>query len=396
MTYIRIYTILFLILFVPLSADTFRSLSGEDLFHGFVIETDENGLTSVHTAQGDIRKISLSEYRFDLNPAGRRKTVAVLPIDSQISHEIETAAFEQALITESQKGPLLILIEIDTPGGRVDLTQRLCAAISELRFCPTVAFVKGEKNLGAYSAGTAIALACDKIFMAPNSAMGAVTAMVVVEGQYKTEKEIFGEAVGEKFGSAWRNYLAALAEKNHRPGILAKAMEDKEIEVVEVRREGNTLFLDAGQKQPTDQVIEIFCKKGELLTLSPERAVHCGMADGIVESRVELFKRLEADGADVHVNEDILAAREELVRVVKRFNKLMETLDLKFKELEAKGQRQSLRRSDALRSYQDILRQADYLVRLKQKYPDVPVEEQDLVEFKNSVKAEYESIRSMR
>lgn len=74
----------------------------------------------------------------------------------------------------------------------------------------------------------------------------------------------------------------------------------------------------------------------------------------------------------------------------------METLDLKFKELAAKGQRRSLMWADALRSYQGIIRQTDYLIRLKQKYPDVPIETDTLLEFKNSIKAEYESIRSMR
>lgn len=396
MSYKRTYLTLFLVFGLVLPADTFRQNTGKKVFHGYPIETDENGLTSIQTVEAGLQTVNLSDYDIETNSEGRNRIVPVLPINDEISYEIETSAFEQALIQESQKGPLLILIEIDTPGGRVDLTQRLCASISELRFCPTVAYIKGEKNLGAYSAGTAIALACDKIYMAPNTAMGAVTAIVVVNGTVKTEKEVFGETIGEKFGSAWRNYLAALAERNQRPGILAKAMEDKDIEVVEVKRQGKTLFLESNDKQATDQFVETFCKKGELLTLTPERAIHCGMAEGIADSRINLLKELNAGQAEIRINEDVVKAREELDLVVKRFNKLMETLDLKFKELGAKSQRQGLRRSDALRSYQEILKQADYLIRLKQKYPDVPVDEQDLIQFKNSVMADYQSIRAMR
>ena len=376
--------------------DTFKNQKNQSVLHGYAIATDEDGLTSVQTVEGGIQKLNLSDYSIEQNPIGRNKTVAVLSIIDEIAHEIETSAFEQALVNESQKGPLFILIEIDTPGGRVDLTQRLCAAISELRFCPTIAYIKGEKNLGAYSAGTAIALACDKIYMASNTAMGAVTAIVEVNGRLKTEKEVFGETIGEKFGSAWRNYLAALAEKSNRPGILAKAMENKDIEVIEVKRDGKTQFIESNDKHPTDLFVEVFCKKGELLTLTPERAVHCGMAEGIADSRINLLTALDASTADVRVNEDIPKAREELERVIKRFNKLMETLDLQFKALDAKGQHQALLRSDALKSFQQILRQTDYLIRLKQRYPDVPVEENTLIEFKNSVKAEYESIRAMR
>ena len=391
-----IYLTLYLLFGMVLQADTFQHHTKQKVFHGYALETDESGVTTIQTVEAGVQKVNLSEYEIQTNHIGRNNTVAVLSITDEIAYEIETSAFEQALIQESQKGPLLILIEIDTPGGRVDLTQRLCAAISELRFCPTIAYVKGEKNLGAYSAGTAIALACDKIYMAPNTAMGAVTAIVEVGGQFKTEKEVFGEAIGEKFGSAWRNYLAALAEKNQRPGVLAKAMEDKEIEVVEIKRQEKTLFIESCDKQTSDQFVETFCKKGELLTLTPEKAIHCGMADGIADSRDNLLKELGAGHTEIQINEDLIKAREELDLVVKRFNKLMETLDFKFKELGAKSQRQSLRRSDALRSYQEILKQADYLIRLKQKYPDVPVDEQDLQEFKNSVKADYESIRSMR
>jgi hypothetical protein len=276
----------------------------------------------------------------------------------------------------------------------MDLTRRLCAAISELRFCPTVAFIKGEKNLGAYSAGTAIALACNKIYMAPNTAMGAVTAIVETDSGYKTQKEVYGEAIGEKFGSAWRGYLAALAEKNNRPGILAKAMENMEIEVLEVYRGNQTLFIEAKDKQPADAVIEIFCKKGELLTLTPERAVHCGMADGIADNRIHLLAKLNCSDAQIQVNQDILKARQELGMVIKRFNKLMETLDLRFKQLEAK--QGNLSQPEAMKALQDILRQTETLLRLKQKYPDVPVEETELIQFRNTVKAEYENIRTMR
>lgn len=377
-----------------LTADTFRHLTEKDVvFRGYVSAVDENGLAEVQTQEAGIQKINLSNFEMQINQEGRNRLVPVLSISDEIAFEIETAAFEEAIQKESRRGPLFILIEIDTPGGRVDLTRRLCAAISELRFCPTIAFIKGEKNLGAYSAGTAVALACNKIYMAPNTAMGAVTAIVETEEGFKTEKEVYGEAIGEKFGSAWRGYLAALAEKNNRPGILAKAMENMDIEVLEVRRGNQNLFLEAKDKQPGDQVIEIFCKKGELLTLTPERAVRCGMAEGIADTRSRLLAVLNASDAQVEVNQDILKAREELELVIKRFNRLMETLDLRFKELSA---RQNLNRAEVLKTLQDILRQTESLVRLKQKYPDVPVSEEKVIRFRNTVKAEYESIRTLR
>ncbi|MEJ5258768.1 MAG: hypothetical protein WHS88_01090 [Anaerohalosphaeraceae bacterium] len=390
----RTWIYLFLACYGILAADTFRHLTQPNiLYHGYVIAADESGTAEIHTLETGLTKINLADFELQINPEGRNRLVPVLSISDEIAYEIETSAFEEALRKEARRGPLFILIEIDTPGGRVDLTQRLCAAVSGLRFCPTVAFIKGEKNLGAYSAGTAVALACDKIYMAPNTAMGAVTAVVETDKGLKTEKEVYGEAIGEKFGSAWRGYLAALAEKNKRPGILAKAMENMDIEVLEIRRGNQTLFIEAKNKQPGDQVVEVFCKKGELLTLTPERAVRCGMADGIAESRSRLLALLNASDAQIQVNQDILKAREELELVIKRFNKLMETLDLRFKELTAK---QNPNRSEVLKALQDILRQTESLIRLKQKYPDVPVSEEKVIRFRNTVKAEYENFRTMR
>lgn len=387
--------LLFLLCQIWATADTFRHLTQKDVvYHGYLVAADENGLSEIQTEQAGLQTINLSDFEIQINHQGRNRMVPVLSIDNEIAYEIETSAFEQALEKESRKGPLCILIEIDTPGGRVDLTRRLCAAISELRFCPTIAFIKGEKNLGAYSAGTAVALACDKIYMAPNTAMGAVTAIVETNEGLKTEKEVYGEAIGEKFGSAWRGYLAALAEKNNRPGILAKAMENMDMEVLEVLRGSRTMFIEAKDKQKNDQVIEIFCKKGELLTLTPERAVRCGMADGIAQTRIQLLAKLGIPDARMEINQDILKAREEIELVIKRFNKLMETLDLRFKELDARGS--SLNRADTLRTLQDILRQTESLIRLKQKYPDVPVSEKKVIQFRNTVKARYESVRIER
>lgn len=395
MSYKWIWPLLFLVCQLGTPADTFKHLTQkETIFHGYVVSTDENGLTEIQTQEAGLQKILLSDFEVQFNAEGRNRIVPVLSICDEIAYELETSAFEQALQKEAQRGPLFILIEIDTPGGRMDLTRRLCAAISELRFCPAVAFIKGEKNLGAYSAGTAIALACNKIYMAPNTAMGAVTAIVETDSGYKTQKEVYGEAIGEKFGSVWRGYLAALAEKNSRPGVLAKAMEDMDIEILEVRRGNRTFFIEAKDKQPTDVVIEVFCKKGELLTLTPERAIHCGMADGIADNRIHLLAQLNCSDAQIQVNQDISKARQELEMVIKRFNKLMETLDLRFRQLQTK--QGNLQRADVMKTLQDILRQAESLLRLKQKYPDVPVDEMTLIQFRNAVKAEYENVRTMR
>ena len=241
-----------------------------------------------------------------------------------------------------------------------------------------------------------MALACNVIFMAPSAGIGAATAMAANGGQSVDLKEAFGQTLGEKIGSVWRNYLVALAQQNNRPALLAKAMEDREIEVLEVNRGENTIFLESHEKVPGDKVIRIRCKKGELLTLSAADAVACKIADGLTASREELLRKLDVAEAGITVNQEIDTAATEIDKVIERFNRLNSNLDLKYKELDAKIQNRSLNRNHAIKDIQTLIRNAEYLLRLKQAYPDVPVSEEHLESYINDLKASYQAIRAMR
>jgi len=209
-------------------------------------------------------------------------------------------------------------------------------------------------------------------------------------------KAAFGENIGEKFQSVWRNFLAALAQQNGRSGLVAKAMVDKDIEVLQVKRSGETLFIEAHEKIAGDQVVRILCKKGEVMTLPASDAATCTIADAVVETRAELLKRLECPDAEVTVNPDMDAAKEELEKVIQRFNKLNSNLEMKYKELELKAKAGSMTKSQLVKDFQSLVKNGEYLLKLKQSYPDVPAEEEDIQDFVNDMKATYQGIKSMR
>jgi ATP-dependent protease ClpP protease subunit len=376
--------------------DTFTHRTTKKVYHGYATQTVNESKTLVHTAQEGPLELNLAEFDIIQDANGRNNTVAVIAINDQIGYELETDAFEKALIAESNKGPLFILIEIDSPGGRIDLARRICAAIGNTRNCRTVAFVRGGSVGGAYSAAAAVALACNEIYMVPASSIGAATAIARAEGHSVDIKEAYGEAIGEKIGSVWRNYLAALAQQNNRPGLLAKAMEDRMIEVLEVKRGGKSIFIEAHEKAPGDQVVRICCKKGELLTLPSSDAVAYKIADGTVDSRDDLLKHLNVGDAAVTVNSDVGAAKDELEKVINRFNKLNAALDSKYKELGAKVKTGALTKSVAVKDFQALIKNAEYLLKLKKTYPDVPVSEESLEDFLSDIKATHEAIRAMR
>ena len=388
--------IVLVVFIAPCFADTFKHKNKDIVYHGYATGKMNDGMNIVITQEKGQINVNLAEYEVEFNSTGRHSFVSLLFISGAIELEHETKALEKAIVEEAAKGPLLILIEIDTPGGRVDLAKRICAVINEIKCCQTVAFISGGKSGGAFSAGAAISLACDKIYMAPATSIGAATMIAVRDNEVTDMKEAYGDVVGEKFNSAWRTFLASLAQENNRSGALAKAMADKDIVVVEVKREGKTLFVESKGKRSSDTLVRTVCHKGELLTLSANEAAECNIADGVTESNQTLLVELGYGNVPIKKNEMLAEAKEEFEKVVRKFKKLNERLDLKFRELNAKAKRGALTRNRALRDFEVIIKNGKYLLNLKRSYPDIPYDEQDLIKFINSVKAEHASIKAMR
>jgi membrane-bound serine protease (ClpP class) len=165
-------------------------------------------------------------------------------------------AFDEA----QERDARAVLFEINTLGGRLDAMLEIRDAIVEARV-PTLAFVHPR----AISAGALIAIACDSLYMAPGSTIGAATP---VEGDT-------GVKASEKFVSFSRSEFRSTAERKGRDPELAAAMVDESIE------------------------IEGVVKEGELLTLTGSRAVELGFATALVESQDAVLRRSGLSGAVV-------------------------------------------------------------------------------------------------
>ncbi|MCI0432598.1 MAG: ATP-dependent Clp protease proteolytic subunit [Gemmatimonadetes bacterium] len=168
-------------------------------------------------------------------------------------------------------GARAAILDIETPGGRVDAAQMIVDAIKDATV-PVYAFV----NRRAFSAGALIALATREIWMRPGSVIGAATP-VTGEGQKAPEKIV----------SAMRSEMRALAEDRGLDPRIAEAMVDEEIEI--------------------EGVVE----RGKLLTLTTEEAVRVGYA-----REVEDFESLlgELELADAGVRSTEVNWAESLVR----------------------------------------------------------------------------------
>ena len=248
--HIVIFTVSLLTLVLSLAclADTFTNRKTEEVLHGYATSQTKGGETIVHTQEKGRLTLNLAQWQVTPDRLGRNNKVIILTLDDHIGLHIETQALEQAIIKAADQGPLFILIEISTPGGQMDLIQRICGVIANTNNCQVAAFVKGGKHRGALSGGAAVAIACDKIYMAGNAVIGAAALVAQSGTGLKDVKKIFGEELGEKLVSSWRAYLASMAEQHGRPGLLAMAMADKDIEVIEVSEARSRLFIDRPTK----------------------------------------------------------------------------------------------------------------------------------------------------
>lgn len=316
-----------LTLFSNCFGDTFTHRQTGESFNGYVVQRKKGNKTQVRAENKKPQYLDLSDYEISYNHLGRKNKVFVFSITDSIELICETEAFEKAIVTAANQGPLFILIEIDTPGGRIDLTKRICAAITKTDNCRTVAFVSGGKNGGAFSAGAIIALACDYLSMANDAAIGAATAIAVTSGGVTDLKSAYGETVGEKFNSAWQGYCSAIAERNDRPGLLVKAMIDKDIEVMEVVENDRHFFVSSENKKPSQSVVRRWSEKGSLLTLTAAEAEQCGIADGLAASREALLAELDAAKA-VHIRDrKALKARRMFEKAKREFDKILSNIN---------------------------------------------------------------------
>jgi membrane-bound ClpP family serine protease len=372
-------------------SDTFVHRRTRERLHGYATRQTEDGNTVMHTREKGRTGLNLTEWDITADRLGRNNKVVVLTLDGKIMLQMGTEALVEAIAEASDRGPLFILLEIDTPGGRTDYTRQICGAITRGSNCPVVAFVKGGKYGGAISAGAAVAFACDQVFMANNTVIGAAAAITLSGGDTKELQEMYGEELAEKISSAWRTYLASLAEQNDRPGLLACAMVDKDIEVIEVSQADRRLFIDPVNRTAEQELVHTWSKKGSLLTLTAQQAVNCKIADKIVNSRRELLRLLDAEKAGIVIDDSFEKAGRQFKRAKQRFINISNGLDMKIKQY-----RQAPTRIRAVKMLRDIKKDYRTLIGMAKRYPDLQVSVAFLERQLNSAEALYQDAKMNR
>lgn len=165
--------------------------------------------------------------------------VYVIPIREDVMSPLAYVVRRGVKEAMEAKADLLVL-DMETNGGRVDVTEEIIEILG--RFKGTTATYVNRK---AFSAGAFIAVGTQKIYMAPQSVIGAATPVMVIPGG---GVEKMPESYESKMTSAIRALVRTSAEKNGHNVDVVEAMIDR----------SKALTMDG----------EVLNEKGEILTLT--------------------------------------------------------------------------------------------------------------------------------
>ncbi len=201
------------------------------------------GANQGHTANDDGRKIYYTLLKGTIN--------------NKLADDFE------GVLKEAEKANAKVLIlEIDTFGGRLDAAVRIKDKLVDTKI-NTIAFV----NKKAISAGALISLATKHIVMAPGSTIGAATPVKLTHWEEKP--------TSEKVISYFRKEMHSTAEAGNHPGNIAAAMVDPDLQI--------------------EGVVE----EGKLLTLTTKEAIRLKVAEHEAKDLRELYHKFQLEGIEI-------------------------------------------------------------------------------------------------
>lgn len=212
------------------------------------------------------------------------------PIDKKL-----TGYFNNRFEAARRAGVDLLIIQIDSPGGSKIESLQMARMLRDCDWAYTVALISNE----AISGGALVSLGCDEILIDPNGKFGDA-------GEIGFDPEQWAwRLIEPKIESYLSRDARDLAESKGRPPELAEAMVDKDV-LVYTRpnpdiENGPAQFksVRADSADPIDPTWNLIQESGRerFLTLSGQRAVELGMAQGSESNLDELADSFDFDPA---------------------------------------------------------------------------------------------------
>jgi membrane-bound serine protease (ClpP class) len=200
--------------------------------------------------------------------------VVVVPLRGEVGPSL-LAFLRRAVKTAESNEAAAIIFDMNTYGGRLDTATDIVNALNQTKI-PSYTFI----NTNAGSAGSLIAIATQRIYMAPVSAIGAAAPIL-------SSGEDLPATAKEKTISYWSALIRGSATKNgHNPNVAeAFINKDKEVKI-------------------GDRVVH---PKGAVLTLNAQEATERIngkplLAEGVADSVSDLIKKAGLKGNEVTID----------------------------------------------------------------------------------------------
>ncbi|MCF7955233.1 MAG: hypothetical protein K9M75_05480 [Phycisphaerae bacterium] len=361
--YIRSASIIVILLSSFCSGDFFKHRQSGETFYGYPTNRTLGKKTRIYEEKDGKffgKTVLIDEYDITYNARGRKENLVVIGIDDQdiILSDTVSKTLAKTIEEAANNGTCCIILEIDSPGGRGAYMKQVCDSIRKSYNCPIFAFITGKKYGGAFSAAAGIALACDKIYIAPHAQIGTIAAPIDATIRQEGPSQ-WQDTFTPKSIASFAAYLSTFAEKNKRPAAMAMALVDRNVEVVEVvtDEQGSRNIVHKGDKgssaivrtwstastiyqdgnRSKDDESDKTQQSTYAITLSAKDAMYTKMADAIVSSRDEVIKDLKADGLKVidtnRINLQVRQFAKSKIQLLKYFAG-MEELESQAEEIE--------------------------------------------------------------
>lgn len=197
-------------------------------------------------------------------------SVYVVPIHDAITPPQEYI-LRRAIKQANELDVEVILLDINTPGGRLDVTLEIMDMLTRFEGT-TIAFVNNE----AISAGAFISVACDHIYMAPSGTIGAAAAIA-------STGEDIPATMQQKLNSYLNAKIRSITDEHPMRAEVMRAMMDSSY----------VLEIDGEVLKAEDELLSLTAKEAMRLFGDPARPL---LAEGIYEEVDQLLTTRFGEG----------------------------------------------------------------------------------------------------
>ena len=190
-------------------------------------------------------------------------TIFYFKIDDNISRP-SLRKLDKAIEQAREQKADMLLMELNTFGGELDAADKMRTLLLDCPF-PTIVFI----NKNAASAGALISIACDSIYMAPGSSIGAASVV-----------DQTGQVLPDKYQSYMRSLMRSTAEMTGRNPDIAQAMVDPDVEIPGIS------------------------EKGKVLTFTTSEAIQQGFCNAEAEDMESVLKEAGIESYSIKYQED--------------------------------------------------------------------------------------------